>query len=69
MIPYYITNVLFVYLFRIDAVLKDWNDYLMDYPQFFSYIAAIIGKFINETKHKDTIKLNLFLTTIIDVKS
>lgn len=26
----------------IDAVLKDWNDYLMDYPQFFSYIAAII---------------------------
>ncbi|XP_050429511.1 eukaryotic translation initiation factor 4 gamma 3-like isoform X2 [Adelges cooleyi] len=25
----------------IDAVLKDWNDYLMDYPQFFSYIAAI----------------------------
>lgn len=29
--------------FRIDAVLKDWNDYLVDYPQFFSYIAAIIG--------------------------
>ncbi|XP_060860797.1 eukaryotic translation initiation factor 4 gamma 3-like [Metopolophium dirhodum] len=27
----------------IDAVLKDWNDYLMDYPQFFSYIAAIIA--------------------------
>ncbi|XP_008179446.1 eukaryotic translation initiation factor 4 gamma 3 isoform X2 [Acyrthosiphon pisum] len=27
----------------IDAVLKEWNDYLMDYPQFFSYIAAIIA--------------------------
>ncbi|KAF0749869.1 eukaryotic translation initiation factor 4 gamma 3-like isoform X3, partial [Aphis craccivora] len=27
----------------IDAVLKDWNDYLIDYPQFFSYIAAIIA--------------------------
>ncbi|XP_060858189.1 uncharacterized protein LOC132935607 [Metopolophium dirhodum] len=26
-----------------DAVLKDWNDYLMDYPQFFSYTAAIIA--------------------------
>lgn len=26
----------------IDGVLKDWNDYLVDYPQFFSYIAAII---------------------------
>ncbi|KAL5235219.1 hypothetical protein ACI65C_002629 [Semiaphis heraclei] len=25
----------------IDAILKDWNDYLMDYPLFFSYIAAI----------------------------
>ncbi|XP_060846853.1 uncharacterized protein LOC132926503 isoform X2 [Rhopalosiphum padi] len=27
----------------IDAVLKNWNDYLMDNPQFFSYIAAIIA--------------------------
>ncbi|XP_016662697.2 eukaryotic translation initiation factor 4 gamma isoform X2 [Acyrthosiphon pisum] len=27
----------------IDAVLKEWNEYLMDYPQFFSYIAAIIA--------------------------
>ncbi|CAI6363771.1 unnamed protein product [Macrosiphum euphorbiae] len=27
----------------IDAVLKDWNDYLMVYPQLFSYIAAIIA--------------------------
>ncbi|XP_022165615.1 eukaryotic translation initiation factor 4 gamma-like isoform X2 [Myzus persicae] len=27
----------------IDAVLKDWDDYLMDYPLFFSYIAAIIA--------------------------
>ncbi|CAI6369891.1 unnamed protein product [Macrosiphum euphorbiae] len=27
----------------IDAVLKYWNDYLIDYPKFFSYIAAIIA--------------------------
>ncbi|XP_022163596.1 uncharacterized protein LOC111029064 [Myzus persicae] len=27
----------------IDDVLKYWNDFLMDYPQFFSYIAAIIA--------------------------
>ncbi|XP_060846639.1 uncharacterized protein LOC132926310 [Rhopalosiphum padi] len=27
----------------IDAVLKNWNDYLMDNPQFFSFIAAIIA--------------------------
>ncbi|XP_026818902.1 uncharacterized protein LOC113557529 isoform X2 [Rhopalosiphum maidis] len=27
----------------IDAVLKNWNDYLMDNPLFFSYIAAIIA--------------------------
>eukprot|EP00102_Acyrthosiphon_pisum_P015172 XP_008185608.2 PREDICTED: LOW QUALITY PROTEIN: uncharacterized protein LOC103310131 [Acyrthosiphon pisum] len=27
----------------IDDVLSYWNDFLMDYPQFFSYIAAIIA--------------------------
>lgn len=32
-----------IFIYSIDAVLKDWSDYLMDYPQFFSYIAAIIG--------------------------
>eukprot|EP00102_Acyrthosiphon_pisum_P024849 XP_016662059.1 PREDICTED: eukaryotic translation initiation factor 4 gamma 3-like isoform X2 [Acyrthosiphon pisum] len=27
----------------IDAVLKNWNYFMVDYPQFFSYIAAIIA--------------------------
>jgi hypothetical protein len=50
--------------YRIDAVLKDWNDYLMDYPQFFSYIAAIISEFFFLLLFLLLLLLLLYLNTI-----
>lgn len=48
----YYKYLLFKFCFfrRIDSILKDCNDYLVDYPQFFSYIAAIIGEFFTIIK-------------------
>lgn len=46
-------------LYRIDAILKGWNDYLIDYPYFFYYIATII----DELKYIETVIPPLLLTS------
>ncbi|XP_016661051.1 uncharacterized protein LOC100160940 isoform X2 [Acyrthosiphon pisum] len=55
----------------IDAVLKEWNDFLMDYPpQFFSYIAAIIAPLLlSQNASFDFNNLKDFCTSIQPDKS